>query len=185
MLPAMTNTLLDRPAQPVPPPAGVGQPGRILVTGLTKHYRGVTAVDDLSFAVETGRVTGFLGPNGAGKTTTLRMLLGLVASDSGTATISGLRYVDLAEPSRVVGAVLEASSAHRDRTVKLRKYAEAGIPHYWCVEDEEGAPVVHVYELDGPTGVYAPAGIFRGTLERPVPFEISLDLGDLLPRRRA
>src|SRR5690242_227997 len=52
--------------------------GRIVVSGLTKHYQNVRAVDDLSFAVEPGRVTGFLGPNGAGKTTTLRMLLGLV-----------------------------------------------------------------------------------------------------------
>ncbi|MFE6285663.1 Uma2 family endonuclease [Streptomyces sp. NPDC057877] len=77
--------------------------------------------------------------------------------------------------------VVSPESAHRDRTVKLRKYAEAGIPHYWCVEEEHGAPVVHVYELDGPTGVYAPAGIFRGTLKRPVPFEISLDLDKLIP----
>ena len=68
-------------------------------------------------------------------------------------------------------------------TVKLRKYAEAGIPHYWCIEDEDGAPVVHVYELDEPTGSYAPAGIFRGTLKRPVPFEIGLDLDKLTPPR--
>ncbi|MGW3204501.1 Uma2 family endonuclease [Streptomyces sp. NPDC001135] len=79
--------------------------------------------------------------------------------------------------------VVSPESAHRDRTVKLRKYAEAGIPHYWCVEEEDGAPVVHVYELDEPTGAYAPAGIFRGTLTRPVPFEISLDLDKLLPSR--
>ncbi|MEU7504055.1 hypothetical protein AB0B93_07035 [Streptomyces lavendulae] len=60
---------------------------------------------------------------------------------------------------------------------------EAGIPHYWCIEDEDGAPVVHVYELDEPTGAYAPAGIFRGTLQRPVPFEVSLDLDKLTPPR--
>ncbi|MEV6932028.1 ABC transporter ATP-binding protein [Dactylosporangium sp. NPDC051485] len=89
---------------------------RIVVSGLRKQYRGVTAVDDLSFTVEPGRVTGFLGPNGAGKTTTLRMLLGLVAPDAGTATVGGRRYVDLPEPARVVGAVLEASSAHKART---------------------------------------------------------------------
>lgn len=67
--------------------------------------------------------------------------------------------------------------------MKLRKYAEAGIPHYWCIEDKAGAPVVHVYELNGPTGVHAPAKIFRGTLQRPVPFEISLDLDKLMPPR--
>jgi ABC-2 type transport system ATP-binding protein len=90
--------------------------GRIVVSGLTKQYKGLTAVDDLSFTVEPGRVTGFLGPNGAGKTTTLRMLLNLVMPTAGTATIGGERYVDLAEPDRVVGAVLEASSAHKGRT---------------------------------------------------------------------
>jgi len=79
--------------------------------------------------------------------------------------------------------VVSPESAHRDRTVKLRKYAEAGIPHYWCIEDEAGEPVVHVYELDGPTALYAPAGIFRHTLQRPFPFEISLDLDKLSPAR--
>ena len=90
--------------------------GRIVVSGLTKQYRGVTAVDDLSFSVEPGRVTGFLGPNGAGKTTTLRMLLNPVMPTSGTATIGGRRYADLPAPAGVVGAVLEASSAHKART---------------------------------------------------------------------
>jgi ABC-2 type transport system ATP-binding protein len=89
---------------------------RIVVERLTKQYGGVTAVDDLSFTVEPGRVTGFLGPNGAGKTTTMRMLLNLVMPTSGAATIGGVRYVDLPEPTRVVGAVLEASSAHRAMT---------------------------------------------------------------------
>lgn len=65
--------------------------------------------------------------------------------------------------------------------MKLHKYAQARIPHYWCVEDEDGAPAVHVYELDRPTGAYAPAGIFRGTLERSVPFGIVLDLGTAAP----
>ncbi|MFF8899941.1 Uma2 family endonuclease [Streptomyces lydicus] len=87
------------------------------------------------------------------------------------------------EAVRLVVEVVSPESAHRDRSVKLRKYAEAGIPHYWCVEDEGGAPVVHVYELDEPTRSYAPAGIFRGTLKRPVPFEISLDLDKLTPPR--
>jgi ABC-2 type transport system ATP-binding protein len=90
--------------------------GEIVVSRLTKHYRKVKAVDDLSFTVQPGRVTGFLGPNGAGKTTTLRMLLNLVTPTAGTATIGGKRYADLADPLRQVGAVLEASSAHRGRT---------------------------------------------------------------------
>ncbi|SDX96049.1 ABC-2 type transport system ATP-binding protein [Micromonospora pattaloongensis] len=90
--------------------------GQIVVSGLTKHYRNVRAVDNLSFTVEPGRVTGFLGPNGAGKTTTLRMILNLVTPTAGAATIGGQRYADLAEPLRHVGAVLEASSAHKGRT---------------------------------------------------------------------
>ncbi len=90
--------------------------GQIVVSGLTKQYKRVRAVNDLSFTVESGRVTGFLGPNGAGKTTTLRMVLGLVRPSAGTATISGARYVDLPNPIRQVGAVLEASSAHKGRT---------------------------------------------------------------------
>lgn len=105
--------------------------GEIVVSHLTKHYRRVRAVDDLSFAVQPGRVTGFLGPNGAGKTTTLRMLLNLVTPTAGTATIGGKRYADLAEPLRQVGAVLEASSAHRGRTGRnhLRvACAAAGFP---------------------------------------------------------
>lgn len=90
--------------------------GQIVVSGLTKHYKNVRAVDNLSFTVEPGRVTGFLGPNGAGKTTTLRMLLGLVKPTAGTATIGDQRYADLRDPLHTVGAVLEASSAHKGRT---------------------------------------------------------------------
>jgi ABC-2 type transport system ATP-binding protein len=93
--------------------------GRVLeVRGLTKRFRAVTAVQDLSFTVQPGRVTGFLGPNGAGKTTTLRCLLGLVTPTSGTATIGGRRYVDLPDPLREVGALLEASSFHAGRTAR-------------------------------------------------------------------
>jgi ABC-2 type transport system ATP-binding protein len=90
--------------------------GRIVVSGLSKQYGTLRAVDDLSFTVSPGRVTGFLGPNGAGKTTTLRMLLNLVTPTAGHATIGGRRYVDLPDPVRHVGAVLEASSAHKGRT---------------------------------------------------------------------
>ncbi|MFV2100111.1 ABC transporter ATP-binding protein [Micromonospora sp. LOL_024] len=89
---------------------------QIVVSGLTKQYKNVLAVNNLSFTVEPGRVTGFLGPNGAGKTTTLRMLLNLVTPTAGTATIGSRRYPNLADPLRHVGAVLEASSAHKGRT---------------------------------------------------------------------
>ncbi|MCC3766978.1 Uma2 family endonuclease [Streptomyces sp. UNOC14_S4] len=80
---------------------------------------------------------------------------------------------------RLAAEVTSPESAHRDRTVKLRKYAEAGIPHYWLVEDENGTPVVHVYELDEPTRQCAPVGVFRDELKLPLPFEITLDLGAL------
>ncbi|PFG37654.1 ABC-2 type transport system ATP-binding protein [Flavimobilis soli] len=88
----------------------------ITVRGLTRRFGQVLAVDDLSFDVAPGRVTGFLGPNGAGKTTTLRMILGLARPDAGTATIGGRAYVDIPQPTREVGAVLEASSFHPGRT---------------------------------------------------------------------
>jgi ABC-2 type transport system ATP-binding protein len=89
---------------------------RIEINGLTKRFGAFLAVDDLSFAVEPGRITGFLGPNGAGKTTTLRMLLGLVHPTSGTATIDGAAYRDLADPLGTVGAALEATSFHPGRS---------------------------------------------------------------------
>jgi ABC-2 type transport system ATP-binding protein len=103
----------------------------IEVSHLTKHFGAIHAVDNLSFTVAPGRVTGFLGPNGAGKTTTLRMLLGLVAPTSGTATIGGRRYVDLADPLTTVGAALEATGFHAGRTARdhLRTLATvAGLP---------------------------------------------------------
>jgi ABC-2 type transport system ATP-binding protein len=102
--------------------------GQLVVSGLTKVYPKVRAVDGLSFTVQPGRVTGFLGPNGSGKTTTLRMLLNLVTPTSGVATIGGQRYPDLDDPLRTVGAVLEASSAHKGRTGRnhLRVVCAAG-----------------------------------------------------------
>jgi ABC-2 type transport system ATP-binding protein len=103
----------------------------ITVERLTKRYGTVTAVDGLSFEVGPGRVTGFLGPNGAGKTTTLRVLLGLAAPDGGTATIDGVRYRDLPNPARRVGAALENDCFHPGRSAieHLRVLATAaGIP---------------------------------------------------------
>ena len=103
----------------------------ITVTNLRKTYGDVTAVDDLSFEVPAGSVTGFLGPNGAGKTTTLRMLLGLVSPSGGSATFAGRAYADMPQPIRSVGAVLEASSFHPGRSARnhLRIIATgAGLP---------------------------------------------------------
>jgi ABC-2 type transport system ATP-binding protein len=109
------------------PQPDAGEPA-IEVRGLTKRFGTVTAVDDLSFEVTPGRVTGFLGPNGAGKTTTLRMLLGLVSPTAGSAKILGRRYQDLEDPTRQVGAVLEASNFHPARRARdhLRMIAMAG-----------------------------------------------------------
>ncbi len=90
----------------------------IVIEGLTKRYGPVLAVDDLSFSVPAGRVTGFLGPNGAGKTTTLRILLGLVHATRGSATVNGRPYAQLAEPAQEVGAVLEATSFHPGRRAR-------------------------------------------------------------------
>ncbi len=106
--------------------------GRIVVSGLTKQFKKVRAVDNLSFTVEPGTVTGFLGPNGAGKTTTLRMLLGLMRPTAGTATIGGRNYADLEHPLATVGAALEAASFHKGRTGRnhLRVMcAAAGLPY--------------------------------------------------------
>lgn len=90
--------------------------GRIAVSHLTKSFGRVKAVDDLSFVVEPGTITGFLGPNGAGKTTALRTLLGLVTPDSGSATIDGQPYAALRSPNSRVGVVLDAESFHPART---------------------------------------------------------------------
>ena len=88
----------------------------IVVTGLTKRFGSLVAVDDLSFEVAPGTVTGVLGPNGAGKTTTLRMLLGLVTPTAGTATFAGRPYHELDAPKATVGAMLEAHGFHPGRT---------------------------------------------------------------------
>jgi ABC-2 type transport system ATP-binding protein len=90
--------------------------GLIEVTGLTKRFGPVTAVDDLSFTVQPGHVTGFLGPNGAGKTTTMRIILGLAAPTSGRALVGGRRYDALIRPLREVGALLDATALHGGRT---------------------------------------------------------------------
>jgi ABC-2 type transport system ATP-binding protein len=103
----------------------------ISVHGLTKQFGRVRAVEELTFEVRPGQITGFLGPNGAGKTTTLRMLLGLVRPTAGTALIGGQPYPSLPHPRRTVGAVLEANGAHPRRRAQdhLRILAQVtGVP---------------------------------------------------------
>jgi len=120
--------------------------GRIVVSNLTKSFGQVAAVQNLSFHVEPGSVTGFLGPNGAGKTTTLRMLLGLVRPTAGYSTINGQPFEKLGNPGRVVGAVLEAQGFHPSRSAlnHLRVYAAAmGLP------DQRAHEVVQLVGLGG------------------------------------
>jgi ABC-2 type transport system ATP-binding protein len=88
----------------------------ITVNRLTKRYRGVTAVDDISFTARPGRVTGFLGPNGAGKSTTMRIMVGLTPASSGNVEVLGGRYADLPNPGLEVGVLLDASAQHAGRT---------------------------------------------------------------------
>ncbi len=90
----------------------------ITVRGLTKRYGTTLAVDDLSFEVERGKVTGFLGPNGAGKTTTMRVLLGLAPADAGDALVLGQPYRALDRPSRRVGTLLDGAGFHPSRTAR-------------------------------------------------------------------
>jgi len=104
---------------------------QLVVEHVTKSYGHDAVVDDLSFSVEPGRVTGFLGPNGAGKSTTMKVLLDLASADRGRATIGGTRYHELRDPMRTVGVVLEPNAFHPARSARnhLRILADsAGIP---------------------------------------------------------
>jgi len=93
-----------------------GEEPVVTVRSLTKRYGRVVAVDDLTFSLRPGTVTGFLGPNGAGKTTTLRLLLGLAEPTAGKALVFGRRYRELDDPARRVGSVLESSDLHPGRS---------------------------------------------------------------------
>lgn len=126
--------------------AGRAPGATVEVRGLTKRFGSFTAVDDLSFAVNPGKITGFLGPNGAGKTTTLRMLLDLVHPTSGTATINGVRYRELPDPLGTVGAALEATNFHPGRS---------GRDHLRVIAATSGIPDARVDELLELTGIPA------------------------------
>jgi ABC-2 type transport system ATP-binding protein len=119
----------------------------IEVRGLVKQYGAKIAVNDLSFDVEPGHVTGFLGPNGAGKTTTMRLILGLDYPDAGTAVIHGKRYAGLAYPMREVGALIDAKAVHGGRSA---------YNHLLCLAQTNNLPkrrVGEVLELVGLTDV--------------------------------
>ncbi|NHA69004.1 ABC transporter ATP-binding protein [Phycicoccus flavus] len=121
----------------------------ISVRGLTKDFGRVRAVDDLTFDVAPGTVTGFLGPNGAGKSTTMRMLLGLDRPTSGTATVGGRRYAEHAAPLREVGALLDASAVHPGRT---------GRTHLRIAARTNGIPLARVDEVLDRVGLTGAAG---------------------------
>jgi ABC-2 type transport system ATP-binding protein len=116
---------------------------------LTKRYGPVLAVDDVSFDVPPGRVTGFLGPNGSGKTTTLRILLGLAAPTAGTATIDGLAYHQLPDPVRQVGAALDSNTFHPGRSAAQ---------HLRVITTATGLPRRRVDEVLGLVGLADVAG---------------------------
>jgi ABC-2 type transport system ATP-binding protein len=121
----------------------------IEVRNLTKRFGSKVAVDDLSFTVEPGRVTGFLGPNGAGKSTTMRVILGLDRPQAGTAAIEGRAYRDLPDPMRTVGALLEAKSVHSGRSARN---------HLLFLAQTQGLPASRVDEMLGLVGLTEVAG---------------------------
>ena len=120
----------------------------ISVSGLTKQYGEVRAVEDLSFDVEAGKVTGFLGPNGAGKSTTMRVVMGLDQPSAGTALVNGKRYADLTDPLREVGALLDAGAMHPGRT---------GLAHLRIGARTNGIPLHRVDEVVEQVGLGAAA----------------------------
>jgi ABC-2 type transport system ATP-binding protein len=125
----------------------------ITVTGLTKQYGKRVAVDDLSFDVAAGRVTGFVGPNGAGKSTTMRMMVGLTRPDRGEVRCSGVRYRDLKSPARTVGSVLDAQSMHPGRTARNHLRATAAL---------SGIALRRVDEVLGEVGLETAADLRAG-----------------------
>jgi len=144
-----TATLdIDTTRTQPPPPVRTGRQYLLEVQHLTKRYGATTVVDDVTFTVRPGRVTGFLGPNGSGKSTTMKMLLGLAAPDAGRATIGGFRYRDLADPAGTVGVVLEPNAFHPGRS---------GRNHLRILARATGIPVARVDEILESVGLGGPA----------------------------
>lgn len=121
----------------------------IEVQGLSKRYGAVQAVDDLTFTVQPGHVTGFLGPNGAGKSTTMRMIVGLDKPSSGTALIDGTLYTALPNPAQKVGALLDAKGVHPNRSARASLLWQA---------QAAGLPASRVDEVLGLVGLSEVAG---------------------------
>src|SRR5580693_1266851 len=115
-----------------------GAPQVIEVQGVTKRFKDTLAVDDLSFEVKPGQVTGFLGPNGSGKSTTMRIIMGLDAPDAGTAVVNGRNFHDLPLPLREVGALLEARAIHPGRSA---------FNHLWYLARSNDIPSSRVSEV--------------------------------------
>ena len=118
----------------------------ITVSHLTKSYGSRTVVDDLSFELTSGRITGFVGPNGAGKSTTMRMMVGLARPDTGEVTYRGSQYGDLRDPARTVGVVLDARAMHPGRSARNHLRAMAAISSHAAARVDE---VLHLVGLDG------------------------------------
>ena len=162
----LTGTSLTKPPEdalrpPRPSAGGQGEtagrrvsPVLIEVNGLTKHFGAVIAVDNLSFTVRPGRVTGFLGPNGAGKTTTMRVILGLDAPTSGSALVDGRPYQRLIRPLHEVGSLLDANAVHGGRTAWV---------HLSSLAQSNGIGRRRVTEVLELTGLDAVAGRRAGT----------------------
>jgi ABC-2 type transport system ATP-binding protein len=144
----------------------------VAVDRLTKRYGATVAVDDLSFTVPAGSVTGFIGPNGAGKTTTLRALLGLTRPTAGRATFDGVPYAALADPARTVGAVLEHDPFHPGRS---------GRDHLRVLATASGVALARVDVVLGLVGLAAaarrPAGGYSLGMRRRLALAAAL-LGD-------
>jgi ABC-2 type transport system ATP-binding protein len=121
----------------------------IQAVGLSKSYGRTRAVDDLTFEVQPGLVTGFLGPNGSGKSTTMRMIMGLDRPDAGLVSVGGRRYRDLPWPLREVGALLEAKAVHPGRSARL---------HLLGLAQSNGIPARRVDEVLEQVGLTAVAG---------------------------
>ncbi|MET0908482.1 MAG: ATP-binding cassette domain-containing protein [Ilumatobacteraceae bacterium] len=117
----------------------------ITVSHLTKSYGRRTVVDDLSFDLAPGRITGFVGPNGAGKSTTMRMMVGLARPDAGEVTYRGSSYADLGDPARTVGVVLDARAMHPGRSARNHLLAMAALS---SLPDAKVDEVLHVVGLD-------------------------------------
>ena len=117
----------------------------ITVTNLTKRYGNRLAVDDMSFDVAAGRVTGFVGPNGAGKSTTMRMMVGLTRPDHGDVRYGGVSYTRLLHPTHIVGSVLDAGNMHPGRTARNHLLAMAALS---SIADRRVDEVLHEVGLD-------------------------------------